>query len=306
MNGSPHLFLIDPVENLNLELDTSFRLAHALVDQGTPAFVATTEALSWPHSQKPTVHAQRLRFNNADVKGYVLETYNTMSIDAFATIHVRKDPPVDLNYSAMLWMLDSVSETSRIINAPRAIMAHNEKASIMRFAQYAIPTLISRDPELINQFVDEQCGGDAIIKPLDQFGGRGVRRITIAELGALEWSHPMVIQPFLPGVQGGEVRVFCAFGRPIAWCLKKPPRGSFMANTAQGATLHRYQPSGSFIDAIETVASYLYHEGLIFVGFDVIDGLISEINVTSPRLLQAPDDSTNYYTILADMMEHVA
>jgi hypothetical protein len=38
------------------------------------------------------------------------------------------------------------------------------------------------------------------------------------------------------------------------------------------------------------------------VGFDLIGGFISEVNLTSPRLLQAPADRSNPYARFAELV----
>ncbi len=98
----------------------------------------------------------------------------------------------------------------------------------------------------------------------------------------------------------GEVRAFAAFGEPLAWCLKKPATGNFLANTAAGATLSAHLPTRGEVEAVREMSALLLKEGIALVGYDLIGGHISEMNITSPRLLVAPGDTTDYYGILAD------
>ena len=55
----------------------------------------------------------------------------------------------------------AVRDGARVFNAPDAIRDHNEKLAIAEFARFAAPTLVSRQPERIQAFIDEQasqCG----------------------------------------------------------------------------------------------------------------------------------------------------
>jgi len=112
-----------------------------------------------------------------------------------------------------------------------------------------------------------------------------------------------LIQPFNPAIYAGEVRVFTGFGQPLAWCLKRPAAGEFLANTRAGATLEAYQPTATEVARVSQVAAALHQHGVFLAGFDLIGGYVSEINLTSPRLLQAADDKVDYYAILAAQME---
>ncbi len=109
-----------------------------------------------------------------------------------------------------------------------------------------------------------------------------------------------LIQAFNPAIHDGEVRAFCVGGKPLAWCLKKPAAGEFLANTRAGATLHVYNPKPEERERVTSVATNLYRQGVAVVGFDLLGGFLSEINVTSPRLLQAPEDKVDYYDFWAE------
>ena len=74
-----------------------------------------------------------------------------------------------------------------------------------------------------------------------------------------------------------------------------------MANTRLGAELLDYKPSADLKNKVETIAKDLLHEGIFFTGFDLIGDLVSEINITSPRLLSVGQDEKLIYSCLADM-----
>jgi glutathione synthase len=44
-------------------------------------------------------------------------------------------------------------------------------------------------------------------------------------------------------------------------------------------------------------------EGVVFIGFDVIGGFVSEINITSPRLLVGPGGEGDQYERIAALVE---
>jgi glutathione synthase len=162
---------------------------------------------------------------------------------SFNGIHLRKDPPLDYAYLATTWLLDSLAASkTRVFNAPAAVRSINEKLGIFLFPDDSHPALVSADPQQLVAYLRNDCHGDAISKPLDSFGGRGVERISLSELSdeqaaALLASHTeqgqrlRMLQPFCPEIFTGEVRAFAVGGTVLAWCLKRPAAGSYLANT---------------------------------------------------------------------------
>jgi glutathione synthase len=299
-----HLFVIDPLEELNLALDSSLRMAKALADRGHRIFFATLRDLSW-HSGKGAAWARSVEatFAGNDIRPRV-SPKSRHDLSDFDAIHMRKDPPFDLSYIEATWLLDSVASKVRIYNQPSALRNFNEKVSILLFPDDIKPALVSSDPSEIIDFIESECGGDAVVKPLALFGGHGVERIKIGEGGmpastataqitglTRDGAEKRMVQRFDKQVFEGEVRAFCVGGEPIAWCLKRPAKGEFLANTRAGATLEPWKPSAAEIARVKNVASRLALSGAPIVGFDLIGGYVSEINITSPRLLLPPGDA---------------
>jgi glutathione synthase len=104
----------------------------------------------------------------------------------------------------------------------------------------------------------------------------------LLELVTAMESLPVMVQAFLPGVSGGDKRILLVNGEPLGAVNRVPSGGEFRSNLAVGG-----QPEATAISAREqelcaALAPALQAEGLFFVGIDVIDGRLSEINVTSP------------------------
>jgi len=319
-----HLFVIDPIESLNLALDSSLRMAFELTQLGHEVAFCDVARLA----RRSTGGALGGSVARAFGSGYALASTASFpdgptkpriqpprarELGEFAAIHMRKDPPYDLDYVAATWLLDGAPASTRIYNAPHALRSFNEKLAIFMYPDECRSALVSADPEELLTFIVETVGGDAILKPLLLFGGRGVRRLRIGDdsresllqkLNAetVGGRSPRLVQAFDPEIANGEVRAFALGGKALAWCLKKPAPGEFLANTRAGATLHPYEPGPKVLARVERVAGDLAAKGAPVVGFDLIGGWISEINLTSPRLLQAPGDNTNYYQRFAEWM----
>lgn len=311
-----HLFIIDPIESLNLKLDSSLRMSRALSNLGHDVAVCTPSQIDWlSRDNSASCTCQQLSFANQEITSLRLGPSQRRRLDQFTAIHMRKDPPYDLHYISCTWLLDSAAARGVVIfNAPEALRNFNEKLSIFRFPQAMRDGLVSSQTEQLLNFIDSHAQGDAILKPLTLFGGRGVLRLSRQQMSEDQIRHILneetrhgedirLIQPFDRRIFEGEVRAFTAGGRPVSWCVKRPQNGNFLANTRSGATIEAYNPTAHDVALVTSVAQELYKEGVFFIGFDVIGGYISEINITSPRLLHAAQDTRDYYAELAKEIE---
>jgi glutathione synthase len=311
-----HLFVIDPIETLNFALDSSLRIARALRNIGHETYICTPSQIEWASREGCAVaYAQGLHSDINDVARYRLDPLERLPLTHFRAIHMRKDPPYDLTYITCTWLLDSAEKAGvKVLNSPRALRDYNEKLSIFQFPEAIQDGLISTNPDSLLRFLKNEAKGDAVLKPLTLFGGRGVLRLALATHSEAEIYQTLLeetakgvdhrlIQPFDKRIFEGEVRVFTAGGKAVSWCLKKPHGDNFLANTRSGATLEPYTPSNEDVHRIESIAKSLLKAGIYFLGFDVIGGLVSEINLTSPRLLQAPGESVEPYDQIAAMLE---
>ena len=311
-----HLFIMDPLDKLNFKLDSSLRMASELTRLGHQCYFSVPIDLSWNSTAgRPFVNAALMEFNNFEPSTISLSARTKSQLDSFSGIHMRKEPPFDMNYMSITWLLDAAGDKTRVFNGPSALRSFNEKLGILQFPEDIGPALASYDPIEILAFIKESCGGDAVIKPLDLYGGRGISRIKLTEIeekkaieqlqeATQKGTQMRLVQAFNQLIYEGEVRVFTLGGKALAWCLKKPSPGEFLANTSSGATIHPYTPSEALKIKVERIADKLLQQNIPLLGFDIIGNLVSEINITSPRLLQAPGDSTDYYGQIASWLEN--
>lgn len=292
-----HLFVVDPVERLNLAWDTSIKMAFALSEQGHDIYFCTGRDLSRSlHPSGTFAQARKVNFGSKPAE-LTQEGPVKLGLEHFSAIHMRREPPFDLDYIGTLWLLDSVSHLVPIFNAPKALLEINEKLSILDFPLFTKPCMVASDANELIQFAREKCSSNIVVKPLGLYGGRGVEHIDndkgLAEklhLATMNSKEMRMVQAFDPSVFTGEVRAFTVAGRPIAWCLKVPKAGEFLANTRAGSTLEAYRPTSREIDIATGVAETLLKRGVVFAGIDMIGGWLSEVNITCPALL-GPDRS---------------
>ena len=84
-------------------------------------------------------------------------------------------------------------------------------------------------------------------------------------------------------------------GEPLGAVNRRPKTGDFRSNLALGGEPEATHLSPREYEICDQLAPSFQQEGLFFVGIDVIGGMLSEINVTSPtgireveRLMKIP------------------
>lgn len=301
-----HLFIMDPLEKLNLALDSSLRMAQALSRLNQEAYFCEIKDLFWASHKNPSAFCKKINFPKEELH-IGLDCSKAMELRSFSSIHMRKDPPFDLSYISATWFLDPCSEDTLLVNHPHALRSFNEKLGILHFPEESKKSLVASNLGELMNFVKELPSQEAIIKPLELNGGKGVHRVpwnknteSLLNKYTENETRPLLIQEFDKNIFQGEVRVFCVGGKAISWSLKIPKEGEFLANSNHGSTVESFHPSKSLVKKIENVSKRLLEEKIYFVGYDIISEEISEINITSPRLLVPEEDKTDYYEKIAE------
>lgn len=301
-----HLLVIDELEKLNIQLDSSLKMSRAFQDFGDQVQFSYIDSLAWNGAESS---ATATCFDlQIDEKAGVLKAKNRsrVALSEYDSIHMRKEPPLDMRYIEACWLLNSARKEAVIYNDPERLVTINEKLSIYHFPDFADAVLVSANVDEIVDFAKKEAQGDIIIKPLGLYGGRGVKRLQVQESQEKDFVDALneetqkgverrIIQPFNREIFKGEIRVFGFKDHVLSWCLKKPAKGSYFANTREGATLESYQPSDALRAQVVSMGARLAELGIKVWGIDVIGENLSEINVTSPRMLVVGEDEQSYY-----------
>lgn len=226
------------------------------------------------------------------------------SLDAFNIIFARKDPPVNENFLSYLLMLsltphlgdnscDSKNQCKPlIINNPEGMLKANEKLYALNFPEFIPTTIVTSKKNEILDFLNEH--NEAVIKPLYDKGGEGVFYLNkglknleeVIETSVNNGPSVAIVQKYIPEVKNGDKRIILLNGVPLGAILRVPKAGEFRANMSRGASVRACTLSGRDLEICEALKPYLQKDGLHFAGIDVINGYLTEVNVTSPTGLQ--------------------
>lgn len=295
------LFIIDPPEELKAYKDTTVCMMRAAQRRGHAVHVCTQDALAW-RAGPVTARATRLALTDNDEDWYRRDGTAERALPAFGAVLMRKDPPFDMEYVASTWLLSEAErQGARVFNAPQALRDLNEKFAIAEFAGLTVPSLVTRDMQALQAFVDEHR--DTVLKPLSGMGGAGIFRVrrddpnrnVIVETLARHGAESVMAQRYIPEITEGDKRIIVIEGRPAPYVLARIPKaGETRGNLAVGGT-GVARPLGERDRRIaELMGPPLAARGVLFAGLDVIGDWLTEVNVTSPTCFREIQDQTGY------------
>jgi glutathione synthase len=205
----------------------------------------------------------------------------------------RLHPPFDLAYITSTHFLERIHPKTLVVNNPASVRNAPEKIFVMDFPELMPPTLISRDLDEINSFRAEH--GAVVMKPLHGHGGAAVFRIlpqdmnfgSLFDMFSVTFREPWVIQRFLPEVKHGDKRIILVDGEFAGAVNRVPAADDLRSNMVRGGAAQATDLTPREREICARLAPELRARGLLFVGIDVIDGNLTEINVTSPTGIRA-------------------
>jgi glutathione synthase len=292
------LFVMDPYASMLPDKDTSFAFMRAAVRRGHEVLHCRPEQL-FTEGRHVGAVARPLVVSDQPphVTAGEAKRERVSELDA---VFVRKDPPFDAAYLYLTQMLDLVKDQTLVINDPAAVRDANEKLYALGFSEFMPATMVSADERQLIEYV-AQVGGRAVIKPLDGAGGSGVAMlrsddVNLKPLVALltnEGKRLAMVQEFQPAVVEGDKRVLLLDGQVLGTIRRVPQGGDIRANIHVGGRVEYAELSPEEQAMAEAVGHRLRKVGLWFVGLDVINGKLIEINVTSPTGIQELGRLTN-------------
>ncbi|MCI4662667.1 MAG: glutathione synthase [Neomegalonema sp.] len=282
---------MDPIQSVDINADSTFRLALEAQDRGHTLFYYLPDALAWQGGSL-TAHGHRIRVQKDPAQPAILEPREQVDLSTMDVVLLRQDPPFDMQYISTTHMLEAIHPKTLVVNDPFWVRNSPEKVLVNDFQDLIAPTLITRDLDAVKAFRAEHQ--DIIIKPLYGNGGAGVFRLTaqdgnlsaLFEMFVQTWREPFVVQKFLPAVSQGDKRVILVDGAPIGAINRLPQKGETRSNLHVGGTAAPVELTERDREICARIGPVLRERGLIFVGIDVIGDTLTEINVTSPTGIQ--------------------
>lgn len=285
------VFLMDPLETVVQEKDTSFILMLGAHRQGHSVYFLGDGGI--------TLHNGSLHFQTLKVipeqnqkNPFPQRTPHKLNDPDVDCVFIRNDPPFDSQYLLNTWLLDRLPARIPVINKPSGIRTANEKIWATQFQGIVPRTLIGRNrQELWDFFLSEK---DIVAKPTDGFGGSSIFHIHLLDKNAkviLEtmthhWTKDVILQQYIPQAQQGDKRILLLNGEPLGAILRVHAADDHRNNLFAGGKEMATDINHRDREIIRILKPELQKLGLYFVGIDIIGGYLIEVNVTSPTCLQ--------------------
>jgi glutathione synthase len=283
---------MDPIERINIRGDSTFALLLEAQKRGHALSYYTPDKLSLKGDELVApVQALSVRDETSD--HFTLGEPRRAPLSAFDVILLRQDPPFDLAYITSTHFLERIHPKTLVVNDPASVRNAPEKIFVMDFPQLMPPTLISRDLDEINAFRDQH--GAVVMKPLHGHGGAAVFRVmpqdmnfgSLFDMFSVTFKEAWVTQRFIAEVKHGDKRIILVDGQFAGAVNRVPAADDLRSNMVRGGAAQATDLTAREREICEALGPALRERGLLFVGIDVIDGYLTEINVTSPTGIRA-------------------
>ncbi len=303
-------FQMDPIGPINIDGDSTFRIALEAQARGHRLFYYTPDKLAYQEG-RITARGWPLTVQRVKDAHFTLGPEREVDLSTMDVVWLRQDPPFDMGYITTTHLLDRIHPATLVVNDPFWVRNSPEKLMVLDFPDLTPPTAIARDLETLRAFRVRH--GDIILKPLYGNGGAGVFKLQAGD-GNLASLHelfsginrePLIVQKFLPDVSKGDKRVILVDGEPVGAINRVPLKGETRSNMHVGGRAEKVDLTDRDREICARIGPTLRERGQIFVGIDVIGDWLTEINVTSPTGIQELErfDGTNVAERLWQVIE---
>jgi glutathione synthase len=284
-------FQMDPIGAVDINADSSFRLAEEAQARGHSLFFYGPDQLAYQEG-RITARGHDMTVQRVAGDPAILSPEREVDLADFDVVWLRQDPPFDMHYITSTHLLDRLKGQTLVVNDPFWVRNYPEKLLVLDFPDLTPPTTIARDIKTIKAFKEKH--GDIILKPLYGNGGAGVFRLdandrnltSLHELFTGFSREPLIVQKFLPDVSNGDKRVILVDGEPVGAINRVPAAGETRSNMHVGGRPEKIGLSERDLEICAAIGPLLKEKGQIFVGIDIIGDYLTEINVTSPTGIQ--------------------
>ena len=288
------LFQMDDPTKINIKEDSTYMLIKESLSRGIRCFYNSP---SWVYASLNKYN--QIKSSNLELSltksgklTYKSKKSKDTNLEKFTAIFIRQDPPFNMEYISNTYLLSQL-QNPVLINDPSEVRNFPEKHIMMNFPELTPPTLISSHIPSILAFI--RLHKEVILKPAYGNGGIGIEKIKINQSNMKKFltkyiskfqNNPVVIQKFLKNFNKGDKRIILVNGQVKGAVLRVPKKNSIKANFHAGGTAVKTTLSPREKQICSTIKSFLKTKKLSFVGIDVIDGYLTEINITSPTGIQ--------------------
>ncbi|MDR3607247.1 MAG: hypothetical protein P4M08_07700 [Oligoflexia bacterium] len=301
MKRTKFLWITDPWHTLDHEHDTTLRLAQEALAMGHESWWCDVKSIRLQSGRALLEASQILSIgNDRSASSISLGKPRTCSPSRFHSLQYRVDPPVDLAYLQPLQILRVGGVDT--VNPMASLFLANEKLEGMLIPRRSPPSLVAAQWEPLSQFGRREK--KTVMKPLHLAQSRGIELLDWTSSRNIEkarklitaatenFQRPVLLQRFLPAIAHGETRLWLLDGKLLATARKLPLQHDFRVNIDRGSKLVAHAPSAAEKRTAAAIGARLRALGVRMAAVDLIDGYITDFNITSPGLITQMEQVT--------------
>ena len=286
-------FQMDPPASIDVKGDSSYALARAAQASGAKLFYYLAHELSLRDGEV-TAPLRAMRITECGIE-LALPKSKSLKQD-IDVVMMRQDPPFHMGYITATHILEHIADDTLVVNDPISVRNAPEKLLVTYYHDLMPPSLISMNRQELLDFRSEV--GDLVLKPLYGNGGAGIFLFKKDDVNFVSYLEsfcpndegnvrlPIIAQAYLKRVNEGDKRIILLDGEVLGAINRRPPPGEIRANMHVGGVAEKTTLTSRELEICARLKPMLQEKGLLFTGIDVIDGWLTEINVTSPTGLQ--------------------
>ena len=217
-------------------------------------------------------------------------------VDDFDIIFLRLPRPVTDDF---LYSLESTFPNKLFINKPSGIVRCSNKSVLLNFQNVCPPIKLCTSVDEIIEFSKLQ---DIVLKPLKEYGGKGLVRIMngvlndgkedhdiyeyLEKIKTIITSEGLMAMKYLTNVKLGDKRLLVVGGEVLAASLRMPAKGSWLCNVSMGGLAQIAVADEDELDIVRVIDPFLSKNGIFIYGVDTLvddsgKRTLSEINALS-------------------------
>lgn len=293
MTARTSIFILDPVERLDPNTDTSLALMRESQHRGHRVLATSLGGLYLDgRTLRGRLHETHFR---PGAELFDAAAPIDLPLESADIVHMRKDPPVDMEYLHATYLLDRLPQRVLQVNPAAALRSHCEKLIPLHFPDLCPPTLVTPNTALLQGLLD-RCG-KIVVKPLEDCSGHGVQQFSASDgTGSLlqratsDGERMVIGQAFLPEIKDGDKRVLLLGGEILGWVRRRPAAGDFRSNINAGGCCERCELTDGDRAICRRLGPWLRRQGIHFAGVDIVGKHLLEVNITSPSCLREIND----------------
>jgi len=288
------LFQMDDPKKINISEDSTYMIIKESLNRGIECFYNDP---NWVyadinHKNKIKSHIFKLFLKDNGTLTYDIKNKINVDLENFNAIFIRQDPPYDMKYISNTYLLEKLKKPM-VINNPSELRNFPEKHIMMNFPDLTPSTIISSDVEVLIKFIEKN--NEVILKPAYGNGGLGIVKVDASKKNIKNFlskyinqfsNNPIIAQRFLKNYIKGDKRVILINGTVKGSVLRVPKKNSIKSNFHAGGSAVKTSLNKKEKLICQKIKNFLINKRLYFVGIDIIDGFLTEINITSPTGIQ--------------------